>query len=136
MFYIYCFIFFTNKCANLYRQIHFMNDNSIYSEKMNILSNSNNTDINIYNHSLKNNETYVVKDGFDTRYNISYNESEILNFIYNKQKLYIYYLLFSNSISIPDKLNLVDRVDDFSTKSKYTPSLFSGGFFKDSDFLF
>ena len=135
MFYIYFFIFFTNKCANLYRQTHFMIDNN-NNKKNNILISPNNTDINIYNQSLKNNETYIVKDGFDTRYNISYNESEILNFIYNKQKLYIYYLLLSNSISNPDKLNLVDRLDDFSTKSKYTPSLFSGGFFKDSDFLF
>lgn len=135
MFYIYFFIFFTNKCTNLYRQTHFMNDN-MYNDKMNILTVQNNTDINVYNYSLKSNETYVVKDGFDTRYHISYNESEILNFIYNKKKLYIYYLLLSNSISIPDKLNLVDSLDDFSTKSKYTPSLFSGGFFKDSDFLF
>jgi hypothetical protein len=63
------------------------------NKKNNILISPNNTDINIYNQSLKNNETYIVKDGFDTRYNISYNESEILNFIYNKQKLYIYYLL-------------------------------------------
>jgi hypothetical protein len=108
----------------------------MYNDKMNILTVQNNTDINVYNYSLKSNETYVVKDGFDTRYHISYNESEILNFIYNKKKLYIYYLLLSNSISIPDKLNLVDSLDDFSTKSKYTPSLFSGGFFKDSDFLF
>lgn len=135
MFYMYFFIFLTNRCINLYRQTHFMTVNNIYNDKMNILTFQNNRQI-VYNHSLKNNETYVVKDGFDTRYHISYNESEILNFIYNKQKLAIYYLLLSNSISVPNKLSLVEKLDDFSTKSKYTPSLFSGGFFKDSDFLF
>ena len=113
-----------------------MTVDNIYNDKMNILTVQNNRQI-VYNHSLKNNETYVVKDGFDNRYHISYNESEILNFIYNKQKLAIYYLLLSNSsISVPNKLSLVEKLDDFSTKSKYTPSLFSGGFFKDSDFLF
>lgn len=136
MFYMYYFIFFTNKCSNLYRQTHHMIDN-IYGKKNNVLFVAKTMDISITdNHSLvlNNDKSYVVRDGFDTRYNISYDENEILNFMYNKQKLYIYHLLLSNYTSLSNKIYLVNILNDYSTKSKYTPSLFSGGFFKDSDF--
>jgi len=88
------------------------------------------------NYSLELKKSNVLNVGFDTRFNITFDDKEILNFINNKKKLYIYHLLLSNTTSLPTKIYLADCLNDFSLKNKYTPSLFSGGFFKDSDFLF
>lgn len=108
----------------------------IDSKKKGLLFSLKDTDVKMNNYSLELKKSYVLNDGFDTRFNITFDDKEILNFIYNKKKLYIYHLLLSNSTSLPTKIYLADSLNDFSLKNKYTPSLFSGGFFKDSDFLF
>ena len=135
MFYIYFFIFFGKNI--FHHETHqssscFMID----SKKKGLLSSLKDTDVKMNNYSLELKKSYVFNDGFDTRFNITFDDKEILNFIYNKKKLYIYHLLLSNTTSLPTKIYLADCLNDFSLKNKYTPSLFSGGFFKDSDFLF
>ena len=105
------------------------------------LLNSNLTLLLINNKQNNNstNEKYHL-DGFDKRYNFNYSENidnrfeTLYNFIVNSKKKDILYLLESNNTCVNKKLSLVENLYDFQEKSIYTPSIFNGGFWKDSDF--
>lgn len=139
MFYIYLFIFWKNKYINIHGHrcnVKNINSNSDIFPK--VVSNNNSSSFfkNI-SYELSNANSYVLKDGYDIRFNITDEINDLFYLlVYNQKKLAILNSLLSNTTSIPHKLELVDRLDDFQEESKYKPSLFSGGFFKDSDFLF
>ena len=141
MFYIYLFIF----CKNKYFDIHHhpcnvrnINTNSDIDILPKVFSNNNSTAF-LKNISLEltNEKSYVLKDGYDTRFNITHEVNDLFYlFVNNQKKLAILNSLLSNTISIPHKIELIEGLDDFHNNNKYKPNLFSGGFFKDSDFIF
>lgn len=137
MFFIYLFIFWKNKYISTKNNI--LPDT--YSEYK-VVVNSNgiifiNNNSN-YSYELNCKKTILNSSGHDTRYN----ETTILvndfltQFTCNQKKKQILHDLLSVNHCIHYKLQLTENLDDFKNKSKLTPSLFSGGFFKDSDFYF
>jgi hypothetical protein len=141
MFYIYLFIFLKNKIVDIhYHSYNLHNINNVNVDGDNYILSK----VLLNNNFMKNNylelnttTSYVFKDGFDSRFNTSEEVNDLFYlFIFNQKKLNILNSLLSNSTSIPRKLELVNGLHDFQEKNKYQPSLFSGGFFKDSDFLF
>jgi hypothetical protein len=125
MFYIYLFIF----CKNKYFDIHHhcsvrninSNSNSDISPKV-LLNNNNNSFLKNLSSELTDTKTYVLKDGYDIRFNITDEINDLFYLlVYNQKKLAILNSLLSNSTSIPHKLELVDRLDEFQEESKYKP---------------
>lgn len=112
------------------------NENLLNSNLTLLLINKNNNTQN--NNST--NENYYL-DGFDKRYNFNYSENmnnrfeTLYNFIVNSKKKDILYLLESNNTSVNKKLSLIENLYDFQEESIYTPNIFNGGFWKDSDFI-
>jgi hypothetical protein len=112
-----------------------MNINSDIIPK--VFLNNNSSFLKNVSLELTNTKTYVLKDGYDIRFNITEEINDLFYlFVYNQKKNIILNSLLSNTTQLPDKLELVNRLYDFQENSKYKSTLFSGGFFKDSDFLF
>lgn len=72
--------------------------------------------------------------GYDTRYNKTENNNEMFEIILNKKKKNILDILESNNTCVNNKLNIINNVYNFERKSIYGSNIFSGGFWKDSDF--